>query len=186
MTVVHLYGVLAAKFGSQLEFEVEAPAEAMYAMTQMLPGFKEIVAASSWVFINGPKAVAKPMQSGEESYLAAKAEMHLMPSVEGGGGQGLIPAVAGAALIAAGMWFTGGVGTALIMAGGSMVAGAAMTMLIKAPKTDYGSKDGSKNASFLYNGPVSTSTQGTAIPVVYGEIEVGAIEASFGLVAEDL
>lgn len=139
-------------------------------------------------------------------------ELHIVPVIEGSGGNnmGLILGVAimvaatiatagtfGAAAFASmsafGTSMGATVGLAGITAGQVFAFGAALafgglvSMLTPKPKLNSANDREDEKASFMFNGAINTKAQGHPIPVIYGgPILTGSIVASAGLKVEQM
>jgi len=71
-------------------------------------------------------------------------------------------------------------GTMAVSFGASLVLGGLAQMLAKNPQKPNDS------ASYLFNGPVNTTEQGNAVPVLYGRLIIGSQVISASLSAYDL
>ena len=117
----------------------------------------------------------------------------VLPAIEGAG-DGAGKVIGGIALVGAAMFIPGGAalaGIALQPAvaglGISMALGGVSQMLAPTPQSGYEERESpDQRPSFLFDGPVNTSTQGLPVPVVYGRIKTGSVVVSAGMTAEEL
>lgn len=200
---VKLYGHLR-KFGREFELSVKNPAEAVHALSVMLPGFKHFLETAEhrgmeFAVFNGDRNI-----TAEELSLGAKPEIRIAPIYGGrksGGGFAMIVGVAlmaiatvvtggAAALLSVSGWgaalSAGGFTGALAMAGFAMAIGGVMQMLT--PTADAGLKtsaDSENTSAYAFGGPVNTTSQGTPVGLLYGEREIGGAVISAGIFAED-
>lgn len=65
----------------------------------------------------------------------------------------------------------------------NLIVGAITQALAPSPDA---TQSPDENASFIFNGPVNTNTQGTAIPLVYGRCMTGSVTISAGIYVEDM
>lgn len=183
MKQIHLHGSLGAHFGERFSLEVRDPAEAVRALTVQLPGFRAAIEASNWHVIRGPLDGGDDLdEEGLAVALGNQREIHIMPAVEGAGE--VFNVIAGAALATVGV-FTGN--PYLIAAGAGMAIGGVVQMTTSVPGSNYNERESpAERPSFLFDGPVNTSTQGLPVPVIYGRVRVGSVVISAGMTAEEL
>lgn len=183
MKQICLHGALGARFGESFSLDVRDPAEAVRALTVQLPGFREAVEAGQWHVIRGPLESGDDLdEDGLTVALGNQHEIHIMPAVEGAGE--VFNVIAGVALAAVGV-FTGN--PYLIAAGAGMAIGGVVQMTTSVPGADYNERESpAERPSFLFDGPVNTSTQGLPVPVIYGRVRVGSVVISAGMTAEEL
>lgn len=190
MKTIHLHGALGSQFEGPFSLDVRDPAEAVRALATQLPGFREAVEAGSWQVIRGPLEGGEPLdEDGLTVALGGQSEIHILPAIEGAGGA--FNVIAGIALIAVAWWNPLGwaAGTAMMAgaAGAAMAVGGVIQMTTSMPGSDYGQRERpDQRPSFLFDGPVNTSTQGLPVPVVYGRIKTGSVVISAGMTAEEL
>jgi len=185
MKTIHLHGALGARFGESFSLDVRDPAEAAHALVTQLPGFREAIEAGNWHVVRGPLDGGETLdEEGLTVALGRENEIHLLPAIDGAG-DGVGQVIAGAALATIG-YFTGQAW--LINAGVAMALGGVSQMLSPTPGAgDYGDRERpDERPSFLFDGPVNTSTQGLPVPVVYGRIKTGSIVVSAGMNSEEL
>lgn len=138
--------------------------------------------------------------------MAADDVVKVIPVVSGAGGRGIGQILAGAALIGLSLALPGGgmfggtvfgalggptanaaflttVGTVTSQIGAALVLGGIATMLTPVPKQfDPGEADPS--GGFAFSGLQNVSQEGIPVPVVYGEMIVGSVVLSTGLIAD--
>lgn len=179
-----LHGFLRDKYGESFRLDVSTPKEAVHALSTQIPGFREDIVAHEWHVVRGT------LENGDsddeeklEMHLGTTEEIHLIPAI-GGAKSGLFTTILGVALVVAGVvtgqaWLVGiGVGTAL---------GGIIQMTTKMPAgVDPSSQESAdQRPSFIFQGPVNTSTQGLAVPRGYGRLRVGSIVVSAALYSEN-
>ncbi|MCO7246350.1 hypothetical protein [Halomonas sp. Mc5H-6] len=184
MKEIHLHGSLGAHFGERFSLDVRDPAEAVRALTVQLPGFRSAIEANNWHVIRGPLESGDDLdEDGLTVALGNQHEIHIMPAVEGAGE--VFNVIAGAALIAVGV--LNGFNPYLISAGAGMAIGGVVQMTTSVPGSNYNERESpAERPSFLFDGPVNTSTQGLPVPVIYGRVRVGSVVISAGMTAEEL
>ncbi|MEA3250128.1 MAG: tail assembly protein [Pseudomonadota bacterium] len=194
MKEIHLHGSLGAHFGGRFSLDVRDPAEAVRALGIQLPGFREAIEADNWHVIRGPLEDGDSLDEGGLTVsLGNQNEIHILPAIEGAG-DGAGKVIGGIALVGAAMFIPGGAalaGIALQPAvaglGISMALGGVSQMLAPTPQSGYEEREPpDQRPSFLFDGPVNTSTQGLPVPVVYGRIKTGSVVVSAGMTAEEI
>ena len=186
MITLKLYGPLE-KFGAEHELEVATPAEAVRALCVQLPGFAQTVKEGNWMVFRGEESVA---EEALRLTLRDGDVVHIRPAVAGAG-NGVGQIVVGVIMVALAWWNPMAWGAVATAALGGAGAGLAMsgivTMTMKQPATsDYSQRERDKKPSFLFDGPVNTSTQGLPVPVIYGRLKVGSVVISAGITAEEV
>lgn len=189
LKTIKLYGILAKKFGKEFRLEVESTREAMRALSVQVPGFEHFMLHAHEQGLEFAVFQDKQNISETELDMSTSAKViKVVPKVKGAGGA--FQTILGAVLVVVGavMVFTGvgaPIGTALIGAGvGMMVGGIAMMLMPKIENQDQ-NQDGNK-ANKGFGGAVTTVAQGSPVPVLYGQREVGGFIASAGQYPEDL
>lgn len=189
MKQIILHGSLA-HFGERFSLDVRDPAEAVRALTTQIKGFREAVEAGSWHVIRGPLEDGESLnEEGLTVGLGNQNEIHILPAIEGAGGDGVGKVIGGIALVAASFipGLNVAVAGALFSAGVSMSLGGVSMMLAPSPDSNYDDRESpDQRPSFLFDGPVNTSTQGLPVPVVYGRIKTGSVVVSAGMTSEEL
>lgn len=66
------------------------------------------------------------------------------------------------------------------------VVGAITQALSPSPDASSGSERPDERASFIFNGPVNTTVQGGAVPLVYGRVLTGSTVMSAGIYVEEM
>ena len=188
LTKVILYGKLR-KFGREFELYVKSPAEAMHALSVMVPGFKHYMESADklgmeFAVFNGKRNITQ-----EELHLGAKPEIRIAPVYGGRKRAGMLQTVLGVALVAAG-YFTGGTtsatGLAMMQMGAALAIGGVVQMLTPVAKGLKTKEDAENRSSYAFGGPVNTTAQGTPVPLFYGYREVGGAVISAGMFSSDI
>ena len=182
MITLHLDGKLAELFGGRVSLAVSTAREAVTALAYQSKQYRQVILDNDWhVFAGKGNDITEQeldMQLGDVT------DIILTPVVQGSGS--VVNFIVGGALLIAGTIVTGGLGTALMFAGGGMLVGGVVGLMMKPPKPETGQYDESdRKASFLFNGAVNTTTQGDAIQRGYGKMLVGSVVVSAALYAED-
>lgn len=173
---VHLYGALAAKFGTPHEFAISTPREAVRALDANFPGFyRELVKVERYAIV-----ADDDVRDGDGAAdLTLSRDLHLVPKIEG-------QAFLGPALITA--IFPAITGTAASILGGLLVAGIAfgLSMLLKPKQPEQKTEDPNKDNSYAFTGPENVTDQGAAVPLIYGRVFTGSVVISAGLSVADV
>lgn len=187
MKTVILHGILGEKFGKEYELEIDTIREATVALASQMKDFKKFMLnadAEGLKFAVFTDSVAQGTNVAEDnldSYTGASV-IHIVPKVVGAGGDsGILQLIAGAALIAVGV-FTGQ--PYLVAMGASLAIGGLTTMLMPTPDIEGQDPDGNKPSNG-FGGAVTTVAQGNPVPVLYGEREIGGFICSAGIYTED-
>ena len=192
MKTIKLYGILAKKFGKQFRLDVESTSEAMRALSVQVPGFEKFMIQAHKQGL--AFAVFQDKNNIGESELnmsTSSKVIKIVPRVIGSGGATQI--ILGVVMIAA-AFVTGGTSLAawgalqgaLVGAGiGMIVGGVAQMLMPKVDNVQDENQDGNK-ANKGFGGAVTTVSQGSPVPVLYGQREVGGFIASAGQYPEDL
>jgi len=193
LRTIRLYGVLGAKFGRVHRLAVKSTAEAVRALSVVVPGFEKFMMNAkdnglAFAVFNG-----RHNQAVDEIHHPAGSEdIRIAPVITGAKSGGLFQAILGAALIAASFFIPGGgaFGIAALSSGAVFGMGAAMAlggvMQMLSPQTSgLASTAANNGASYYFNGPVNSSAQGDPVPLVYGRVLAGSKVVSSGIYAED-
>lgn len=199
LTEVRLYGHLGRRFGRVHRFDIASPAEAVRALAANFPGFEQAVVDHEPGFhmLAGRDDVADP----ERLHLPASSRetIKIVPVVAGSK-SGFLSIILGVAMIAA-AFFTGGVslayfagaggasflGTLAVGFGASLILGGVAQLLSPQPKYSAGSDDeDSKQQSYMFNGPINTTSQGVPVPIGYGRLIVGSAVVSMGITTKEM
>ncbi len=188
MKEIRLYGELAEKFGKTHRFAVKSAAEALRALKANCRGFEAYMAGAHLrgtgfrVFVG----TSRINEYEEIHHPAGKAKLIRLVPVVIGSKSGLFGILLGALLIGAALVaapFTAGTSLSFIpqavgMLGVSMVIGGVSQLLSSPPP---GRDESLDRRSHLFNGPINTSLQGRAVPVIYGRMIVGSAVISAGI-----
>lgn len=186
MIEFNLHGPLKDRFGGPFLLDAETPAECVRALGIQLPGFAQHVRDNNWHVVRGDKNEGISLDEEGVTVGVGNDQVHLMPAIEGGGGDGVFQTIIGAALIAA-SFFAGPFQPLLFNTGVAMTIGGVSQMLSSSPTSNYESREKpDERPSFAFDGPVNTSTQGVAVPVGYGRVRVGSVVISSGISVEEM
>lgn len=193
--IVRLYGVLGATFGREFKLVVSTPKEAVRALCVIVPGFERFMNTSkqrglTYAVFSGRRNLINDELSMDEG----NADIRIAPVVVGSKRAGVFQTIFGAVLVAAAVFFTGGVGAAFTAGGWAGVAattGAAMMVggvvqMLSPQTTGLASKQSADNqASYAFGGVTNTTSQGNPVPVLYGKRRIGGAVASAGIYVEN-
>ncbi len=206
MRRVHLHGVLKEKYGGPFDLEVPSPRQAVSLLSANFKGFEKDIRAGHFRIVRGNLDTGMVLDEHCLDMRLGSADLHIEPVIAGASstGKGVGKVIVGALLVAtavvnpfgafsAGGFFSGigagAFGTSFsgisISAANIGMFGVAMALsgvgqLIS--PTPQGAVD--PHQSFLF-GPIQNNVnQGGAIPLVYGQIRVGATMLS-GMVQTD-
>lgn len=188
MITVYFHGLLK-QFGAEFKVDVKNPAEAVKAIATQVPGLEKVIRDGKWHVLRGK--LEDQDDVGEDSLhlgFGEQREMHLMPAIEGSG-SGTMQVILGVVLIVAGVFTfgaTSAIGLAMIAGGAGLMVGGLVMMSMKPPKAQKAQEPVDQMASFLFNKPTNSSTQGVAIPRGYGRMRVGSVVVSTSLTSEEL
>jgi predicted phage tail protein len=203
MRKIYLYDELETQFGGPYNFDVASPGEAIRALSANFKNFMPTIREGSWSLVMGDD-----IETGDHVTLdmvlfnLGNSDLHIMPAVEGRkNAKGFLSVILGVALIGvgiggallAGEGLAAGLGATTFLGfgtyGGIALMGASlllsgisslMTGTPKAPDT------GPTTASYLLNGPEQNTSQGGAIPLIFGRFRVGSTPVSTKLRANQI
>ena len=193
LSTIRLYGEMGARFGRVHHLAVDSCAEAISALSAILPGFDQYMRDSQSrgltfaPFIGkrniGFNEMSQPIPDGEEFRIA--------PIIIGNKKGGLFQTILGAAMIVTGVvasFIPGGqaVSPYLVAAGISTAAGGVMQMLSPQATGMKIREDDANAPSYAFGQPVNTTAQGNIVGVLYGEREIGGAIISAGIIANEV
>lgn len=196
---VRLYGKLGAKFGRVHELAVDSCAEAVQALSVIIPGFQHEILTSKERGVGYACFVGKRNLKEENlNDPCSSNDIRIAPITLGSKRGGLFSIILGAALFFAAPYvapalFGAGVsgGTALALGAataslGKLLMLSGVVQLLSPQQKQLSTKDGPDNgASYNFNGPVNTTAQGAPKPLCYGELFVGSATISAGVFSQD-
>lgn len=207
MRTIHLHGHLKKKFGATHRFDVATAAEALRALNCAFPGdFVTALQAGSYRLVRGDKSTGMRLDIDLVSSLKlGAADLHLIPAAVGASnGKGVGKAILGAVLVGAAIFMAPATAGAGILGGMSAVAPIGMGVTwgnialvglglalsgastLLAGNTN-GARDEKKDeTSHTINGPSNIAGEGSAIPLIYGEVITGSVTVSFDANIEDI
>ncbi|WP_454710944.1 tail assembly protein [Cupriavidus nantongensis] len=190
---IRLYGKLGARFGRIHRLAVASAAEAVRALSALLPGFQQELSTSKDRGVAYAVFVGRDNVGPEQlGYPPGRNDIRIAPVLAGSKRGGLFQTILGVALIGLSLWnpsFLAAKGifsaASIGMLGASLALGGVVQML-SPQQRGLSAKDGPDNgASYNFNGPVNTTAQGNPVPLLYGRMIVGSAVISAGIYAED-
>ncbi|AHE29547.1 phage tail protein [Burkholderia pseudomallei] len=188
LRTIRLYGTLGVRFGRIHRLAVSSTAEAVRALSVLIPGFRAFLTSSrdaglTFAVFNG----TRNLDEDELEHPVGRDEIRIAPVIVGSKRGGLFNTILGAALAAVGAVATFGFaqpwGTSLMGLGASMALGGIVQML--SPQQAGLAGAANNGTSYYFNGPVNSAAQGEPVPLVIGEMIVGSKVVSSGIYAED-
>ena len=177
--------------------------EALHALEANFPGFLNDIRIGKFHIVKGDLSNGFDMAANKPCLQLIYPDddtFHIMPAIEGAGGDnGWWSVVIGVVLIAA-TWYAGGAGgafTGIIEAGGTVyevgmalgvalaLSGIAQLMSPTPQISNDGTQGEEEKPSFVFNGPVNRTEQGGPVTLVYGEIITGSVVAGGSIDAEE-
>lgn len=185
LKTIRLYGKLGATFGRVHRLAVKNAAEAVRALSIVIPGFEKYLQESSckYAVFNGKQNLS-PDQFTQPS---GADEIRIAPVPAGAKNSGGWMVVLGIVLVAVGFFTFGSTTTTgmALIAGGVAMAAAGAVMLLS-PQPQSANSEGVENRpSYAFNGPVNTIAQGNCVPLGYGRMIVGSAVISGGIYVEE-
>lgn len=178
---IRLYGILGSKFGRVHELAVNNAAEAIRALSMMVPGFQKFLVESKSQGLDFTVFLGK-QNIGEDQlqYPPGSHDIRIAPVVRGSKRGGIFQTIIGVVLMVASIWYPPlfNVGLALSM------GGVAQLLAPQAPGLSSSDRPNNR-PNYGFNGPVNTSAQGNPVPLLYGEAIVGSAVISAGIYVGD-
>lgn len=178
---IRLYGEMGNRFGRVHELAVNSAAEAIRALSIMLPGFEEYLVNAREKGFNFAVFLGK--QNIGESQLRfppGTSDIRIAPITRGSKRGGVFQTIVGVVLMVASIWYP-----PLFSVGLALTMGGVAQMLAPQPPGLSAQDRPENRPSYSFNGPVNTSAQGNPVPILYGEMIVGSSVISAGVFAED-
>ncbi len=195
LRTVRLYGKLGTQFGRVHRLVVSSAAEAIRALSVLLPGFQQELCTSKDRGITYAIFVGKRNACADDLHLPpGRDDIRIAPVLCGAKRAGLFQTILGVALIAVATAYTGGLVSAFTTSGwvgttamlGASLALSGVVQMLSPQQRGLSTKDSPDNgASYNFNGPVNTTAQGNPVPLLYGRMIVGSAVISAGIYAED-
>lgn len=179
--IINLHGKLGKKYGNRHSFKVRNSKEAVEALSANFSGFKQdlVRLTQKGIYYKSIVSGGKTCKHISDYYEKCE-EIDIIPSVIGGGVAGLILAGAGAVGIgmAAEISFLVYIGIGLILQG--------IMMLLFPFEFDNTQEARLETQSYIFNNTDNNAIQGFRVPIVYGQIRVGATVISTNIEAFDI
>ena len=198
MKTVILNGELGKRFGKRHRLDVSTAGEAIRALVANFPAIERHLVDTQGVGYR-VKLHKAPLTDIKELHQPVGGDTITVTPVIAGAGRGLGQILLGAALIAASFFIPGlpimagvlnttavAIGNAVFYAGVSLALGGVAQMLSPAPKTNEPQERPENRPSYIFNGPVNTTSQGQPVPVGYGRLIVGGAVISAGISTEEI
>lgn len=196
---IRLYGPLGDRFGRVHRLAVSSTAEAIRALSAIVPGFQDELLGSHERGVGYAVFVGKTNIQGEGRALREQLhapvgddDIRIAPALMGAKRGGLGQLLLGVVIVVASVvtWGVAGIaagGIAATVAGtGAAMALGGISQLISPQQKGTATSDSAANkASYNFNGPVNTTAQGNPVPILYGRIFIGPAVVSAGVYSED-
>lgn len=191
LTKVYLDGVMGEEFGSEWEFEISTPIEAIKMVDANKPGF------SNWIRRNAGKythyQIIVEYDSGDVEHLSEERyagytsikrgkmiAIRFVPVIVGSGKW--TNAIVGAVIVVWGLYS----GDYKLAAQGAIMLVSGVVSALLTPsrnaRLSTSTAESKSLVSEAFDGPSNTTHQGVPIPLIYGRILVGSSIISAGLV----
>ncbi|WP_447722294.1 tail assembly protein [Edwardsiella tarda] len=186
-----LYGDLQ-RFGQRFKLHVRTAAEGIRALCVQLPEMRSQLQRGCYqVRITGRDVTAPDMGQRIHEALPEGAVVHIVPRAAGAKHGGAFQVILGAALIAVAWWNPAGwLGASAISAsyaaGASMVFGGVVQLLTPVPKTPLSSGANNGKQNTYFSSLENMAAQGSPLPVLYGEMQIGSRRISQELCTRDM
>jgi predicted phage tail protein len=183
MKTVHFHGVFEemAKV-KEFQFSVKTPLDLFNALKSQIPGFSQYVAEHKIVVVAANEDFSKAeavQQNGFDQHFSELEHIHVAPAVEGSGIETALIAAGYSAFAAAAITIVANLAI-------SFVVSAIVKALAPSPDTSSGSAEADKRPSFLYNGAKLVGDQGYAIPLIYGTHMHGGFNIGTDIEIQDI
>tara|TARA_B110000483_G_scaffold129978_1_gene155688 strand:+ start:3420 stop:4109 length:690 start_codon:yes stop_codon:yes gene_type:complete len=179
-TKIKLHGKLQKIYGESFEFaNIKKPIDVVHALDAIFPGFRKHIIDNAKagghyeIILDGKSKNAFELMQSEKKI----EQVDLVPCLIGYGPAFAV--VLGVAAIGIGVF--GGLSVAVsaffIALGVGLLIAGIMYLLTPIPENEpreSSIRASIKNSSFLFQNPSNVSTQGRAIPIVYGRLRVGS------------
>lgn len=175
-----------------IRLAVQTPAEAIKALSTIVPGFQKFLADSKSMGLTFAVFTGKRNIGRDELELGCQEDIRIVPVIIGSKKAGVFQTILGAVLVVAGAVITamsGGTATPLtssmMMSGAAMMLGGVIQMLSPMQGGLASRQDPDNKPSYAFGGPVNTIAQGNPVPILYGQRRIGGAIISAGIYAED-
>jgi predicted phage tail protein len=178
-----------------IRLAVQTPAEAIKALSTIVPGFQKFLADSKEMGLTFAVFTGKRNIGRDELELGCEEEIRIAPVIIGSKKAGMLQTILGAVLVVVGAIgaFTpigqafGGAtwGAYAMQIGAGMMLGGVVQMLSPMQGGLASRQDPDNKPSYAFGGPVNTIAQGNPVPILYGKRRIGGAIISAGIYAED-
>jgi len=180
MTKIILEGALGKEFGREWELVADTPARALKLIDANKPGLFAWIRKNLDIYKHYEVVVG--FEDGEMVEIDEDGLTHLpkkptsirfVPIVEGAGAASRI--IAGVVIIAASVisqqyyGVSAGIAQFGIAMGASLALGGVISLLTPMQNSSVTTEERKDKTSYYFDGPVNTSEQGVAVPVIYGD-----------------
>ena len=190
IVLVRLYGKLGRLFGREHRLSVSSVREAIRAMCIMIPGFE------MWLENSQERGITYAIFNGERNIREQDLQLdgvheviRIAPVIIGSKKGGMFQTIFGAVLVAAGfvLSFTPAAVASpfLYKMGAAMMLGGIAQMLVPSGTQGMTSETKDTRKSYSFGAPVNQVAAGNAVPLLYGQREIGGVLISGGIYAED-
>lgn len=196
LTSITLGGFLGERFGREwnLDLDLPSPAEAVRALSAVCKGFRAFVLEHELPGYHVIIGEREDVAAEDLRKPTGRQTITIMP-VLAGAKSDWVNIIIGGVLIAGGVAITiatagagVGAGISLLHAGGlllgsygvAMAVGGISRLLAGAPPPAATQKE-TNDPNYVFAGPVNTTGVGQAVPILYGQLEVGSQVVSAGL-----
>jgi len=206
MRTIHLHGHLKREFGPKFRFDVATAAEALRALNCAFPvKFIEALNQGSYKLVRGDKRSGMQLDIDLVTGLnLGGADLHLIPVATGaanGNNKAVGKTIVGAVLVGAAIFMSAGAAGGLIAGMGAPVVtgmgmtwgniavvglGLALSGISTLIANAQSAEETKSEESFTINGPNNLAKQGSAVPLIYGEVMTGSAVISFDADIEDI
>lgn len=187
-------------FGREWEFEVSSPNEALRMVDANKPGLFRWIKSnlkkyeSYRVIVKYKSGVEEELEKDGYGLVREMESIRFVPLVEGAGDTGKV--ILGVILIVVGIIYdwsgtTSQFGMAMVMAGAGMLVGGVAGMLSPQPKRpgspgENEAQQKDDRASYYFDGPTNTTSQGAPVQLIYGRVLVGSHTISAAATVDQL
>lgn len=202
LRTIHLHGALCEQFGESYRFDVETAGEALRALNCAFPGkFTKALQGNSYRLVRGDPDAGMDLDLDLiVQFKLGAADLHVIPVAAGAMNQtakGTTKVVLGAALVGTAIFMSDGILAAPLASSGLLngmtwgnialvglgLALAGVSTLLTKPAEQTG---GSNDVSVAGAAQGETGQQGSAIPLIYGEVLAPGIPISVSSKVEDI
>lgn len=183
LTTVMLYGDMGRKFGKRWRLDIASPAEAIRALMANRPDLR------AWLEERRDHPfrvlVGNDPEGCNEDQLfdpLGGQTLKFIPVVGGAKEAGAMQTIVGIVLVIAGAIMRS---PTVIKMGVLMIIGGVSQMLFAPPRPGDPPEKPDNKPSYLFSGPVNTTAQGQAVPVLYGKLRVGSAVIYGAIKSED-